>query len=103
VNLFDLENGEVEWLAAAGRRHVHVGPGVRYSIRLMREGEALRRGELQSIDIHALTPSPEVDALLASGVHTYVVVPMIAGGELIGALSFGGESMPLSAEQVCIA
>jgi PAS domain S-box-containing protein len=103
VNLFDLANGEVEWLAAAGRRRVHVGPGVRYSIRLMGDVEALRRGELQSIDVHELPPSPEVNALLASGVHAYVVVPMIAGSELIGALSFGGESLPLSAEQVSIA
>src|SRR5579862_7456315 len=103
VNLFDLAKGEVEWLAAAGRRRVHVGPGVRYSIQLMGDVEALRRGELQSIDVHALPPSPEVAALLASGVHAYVVVPMIAEGELIGALSFGGASAPLSTEQLAIA
>ncbi len=103
VNLFDLAKGEVEGLAAAGRRRVHVGPRVRYSLRLMGDVEALQRGELQLIDVHALPPSPEVDALLASGVHVYVVVPMIAEGELIGALSFGGASAPLSPEQVSIA
>ncbi len=103
VNLFDLAKGEVEWLAAAGRHRVHVGPGVRYSIRLMGDVEALQRGELQSIDVHALPPSPEVDALLASGVHAYAVVPMIAEGELIGALSLGGASLPLSTEQVSVA
>ena len=103
VNLFDLAKGEVEWLAAAGRRRVRVGPGVRYSIRLMGEVEALQRGELQSIDVHALPPGPEAEALLASGVHAYVVVPMIAGGELIGALSFGGESLPLSPDQLAVA
>jgi len=27
VNMFDLQSGEVEWLAAAGRRRTHVGPG----------------------------------------------------------------------------
>jgi PAS domain S-box-containing protein len=103
VNLFDLANGEVEWLAAAGRKRVRVGPGVRYSIRLMGDVEALRRGEPQSIDVHALPPGPEVDALLASGVHAYAVVPMIAGGELIGAISFGGELLPSSAEQLAVA
>jgi PAS domain S-box-containing protein len=103
VNLFDLATGEVEWLAAAGRHRVHVGPGVRYSIRLMGDVEALRRGEPQLIDVHALPPGPEVDALLASGVHVYLVVPMIAGEELIGALSFGGASAPFSTEQVTIA
>lgn len=103
VNLFDVAKGEVEWLAAAGRRQVRVGPGVRFSIQFMGNLEALRRGEPQFIDTHALPPSPEVDALLASGIHAYAVVPMIADGELIGALSFGGESMPMTATQINIA
>jgi signal transduction histidine kinase len=103
VNLFDLAAGEVEWLAAAGRRRVRVGPGVRYSIRMMGDVEGLKRGEPQRIDVHALPPGPEVETLLASGVHVYMAVPMIAGGELIGALSFGGEQETFPAEQVTIA
>jgi signal transduction histidine kinase len=103
VNIFDLAAGEVEWLAAAGRRRTHVGPGVRYSIRLMGDVEALKRGEPQIIDTHALPPGPEADALLASGVHVYMAVPMIAGGDLIGAISFGGEAGPFPEEQKNIA
>ena len=102
VNMFDLAAGEVEWLAAAGRRRIRVGPGVRYSIQLMGDVEALQRGELQLIDVHSLPAGPDVDALLASGVHVYMVVPMIAGGELIGALSFGGAPGPFPPEQVSI-
>jgi GAF domain-containing protein len=103
VNVFDLASGEVEWLAAAGRRRTHVGVGVRYSIELMGDIEALKRGEPQIIDTRALPPGPEVDALLASGVRCYMAMPMIAGGELIGAVSFGGESGSFPAEQVSIA
>lgn len=103
VNLFDLAAGEVEWLAAAGRRRIRLGPGVRYSIGLMGDVEALQRGEPQVIDVHSLPPGPEVDALLASGVQVYMVVPMIVGGELIGALSFGGAPGPFLPEQVSIA
>ena len=103
VNIFHLETGEVEWLAAAGRRRVHIGPGVRYSLRLMGDVEALKRGEPQLIDTHALPPGPDVDALLASGVHSYMAVPMIAGGELIGAISFGGAQALFPEEQVNIA
>jgi PAS domain S-box-containing protein len=44
-----------------------------------------------------------VEALLASGVHFYMAVPMIAGGELIGALSFGGEQDVFPPEQLEIA
>ncbi|HEV3008150.1 MAG TPA: ATP-binding protein [Burkholderiales bacterium] len=102
VNRFDLAAGEVEWIAAAGRRRVHVGPGVRYSIQLMGNVDALRRGETQLVDVPALAAGPERDALLASDVQVYMVVPMIAGGELLGALSFGGRSRDFPQEQVNI-
>src|SRR5439155_917039 len=82
---------------------IRVGPGVRSSLERMGDVEALKRGETQVIDVDAMPPSPEVEALLASGVHVYMVVPMIAGGELIGALSFGGEPGPFPADQVGIA
>ncbi len=105
VNLFDLGAGEAEWLAAAGRRRIHVTPGVRFPLALMGDVDGLRRGEPQMIDVDALPPSPEVAALLASGVHVYMVVPMIARGELIGGLSFGGArgQLPFPAEQLSIA
>jgi len=103
VNVFDFETRTVEWLAAAGRRRTHVGPGVRYGMHLMGDVEALGRGEAQFIDTHALPPGPEVDALLASDVHSYMAVPMISGGNLIGALSFGGETRSYPPEQLGIA
>ena len=103
VNMFDLAKGEVEWLAAAGRRRTYIGPGVRYSIRLMGDIEALKKGEPQIIDTHSLPAGPDKDALLASGVERYMAVPMIAGGELIGAISFGGPPGPFPRERVGIA
>ncbi|HEV8473297.1 MAG TPA: ATP-binding protein [Methylomirabilota bacterium] len=103
VNLFDLGAGEAEWLAAVGRRRSRVGPGVRFPLELMGDVEALRRGELQMIDTKALPRSAAADALLASGVFFYMVVPMIAAGELIGGLSFGGEPREFSEEQISIA
>lgn len=102
VNMFDFAAGEVEWLAAAGRHRTRIG-GVRYPLHLLGDVDALRRGEPQRIDVDMLPPGPEVDALLASGVHVFMVVPMIAGGELTGALSFGGESDSFPSEQVAIA
>jgi PAS domain S-box-containing protein len=103
VCLFDWAAHEVEWLVAAGRRRIHRGPGVRYSMRLAGDLDALRRGEAQVIKTQELPPSPEVEALLASGVEVYMVVPMIAEGELIGGISFGGPPGPFPAEQVSIA
>ena len=103
VNRFDLAAGEVEWIAAAGRRRIHVGPGVRYSIRMMGDLEALKRGETQIVSTRALPQGRDTEALLASGVDVYMVVPMIAGGELLGALSFGGDSERFLEEQEAIA
>ena len=103
VNRFDLEAGEVEWIAAAGRRRTHAGPGVRYSLALMGDIEALRRGQAQFVDVAALPEGPEVQALLASGVRTYVAVPMIAGGELLGAVSFGDDRDAYPYEDINIA
>jgi PAS domain S-box-containing protein len=103
VNLFDLAAGEVQWLAAAGRHRVHQGPGVRFPLSMMGDVEALRRGELQVVDVASLAPSGATEALIGSGISTYMVVPMIANGELLGGLSFGGEPGEYSAEQVSIA
>ena len=103
VNIFDFAAGEAEWLAAAGRRRIRLGPGVRFSLELMGDVEALRRGELQVIDVTSLPGGPEAAALLAGGVREYMIVPMIAGGELIGGLSFGGTPGQFPREQVSIA
>jgi signal transduction histidine kinase len=103
VNLFDWAAGEVEWLAAVGRHRMHLGPGVRYSLSLAGDLDALRRGEPQLMDVNALPPSPETRALLASGVRVYMVVPMIVGDDLIGSVSFGGDQAQFSVEQVGIA
>jgi len=53
--------------------------------------------------VRALPASPEADSLLASGVHLYMVVPMIAAGELIGSVSFGGDQETFPDEQISIA
>jgi signal transduction histidine kinase len=103
VNLFDLATGEVEWLAAVGRRRFYHGAGIRYSLRLAGDVEALRRGEPQVIDVQSLSPSPEADALRASDVRVYMVVPMIIRDELIGSVSFGGPTGQFPPEQVRIA
>jgi signal transduction histidine kinase/ActR/RegA family two-component response regulator len=103
VNLFDLPAGQVEWLAAAGRRRQHLGPGVRYSLRLAGDVDGLRRGEPQMMDPRALLPDPDAQALLDAGLNVYMVVPMIAGGELIGSVSVCDESGPFAPEIVSIA
>jgi signal transduction histidine kinase len=82
---------------------MHLGPGVRYPLRFAGDLDALRRGEAQVVDVNTLPPGPEAEALLASGVLVYMVVPMIVGDQLIGSVSFGGEQGQFPDEQVSIA
>jgi PAS domain S-box-containing protein len=103
VILFDLQTGEAEWLAAIGRRRMRLGPGVRYPLEYAGDLDALRRGETQVVDVDALPDSAETRALLASGVHVYMVVPMLVRGELIGSISFGGARGQFTNEQEEIA
>jgi signal transduction histidine kinase/CheY-like chemotaxis protein len=62
--------------------------------------EGLRRGELQRVETARLPPGPEVTGLRRSGVDVYMVVPMLAKGELIGGLSFGRSPGEFTAEQI---
>src|SRR5256886_15918382 len=82
VNLFDLEAGEVEWLAAIGRQRMHVGPGVRYPIALMGDLEGLRRGEARIIDTPPPPPTSRHEALLASSGRRYMAAAMTVGERL---------------------
>src|SRR6185503_1531389 len=103
INLIDEAAGDVEWFASAGRNRTHVGSGLRFPAHLIGDIGGLRRGEPQKIATQAQPPSKERDALLATGVHHYMAIPMLAGGELIGAVSFGGEEDAFPEEQVSIA
>ncbi len=103
VNTFDTPAGELEVLAASGRRAIHRGGGVRLPLALAGDLAALRRGEPQVIDVDALPPGPDAAALLASGIRVCMVVPMIAEGELIGAVTFGATAGPFGSEAVAIA
>jgi PAS domain S-box-containing protein len=103
VSLFDLEKNEAEWLVAVGRRRAYTEPGMRFSMVYMGDVESMRRGEIQSLETAKLPPGPEVSALLGSGVDVYIVIPMVAKGELIGGLSFGGAPGTFSDEQIAMA
>ncbi len=100
VSLFDLEKNEAEWLVAVGRRRTRTEAGLRFSLVYMGDIEGLRRGELQRVETARLPPGPEVTALLRSGVDVFMVVPMLAKGELIGGLSFGRPPGEFTGEQI---
>jgi signal transduction histidine kinase len=103
VSLVDPAAGKARRLAAASRQRTDVGPGVDLPLAFLGDVEALRRGESQLVASNELPAGPERDALLATGVRYRMVMPMIAGGELLGALSFGGPEPHFPADQLAVA
>ncbi|HEY5367280.1 MAG TPA: response regulator [Casimicrobiaceae bacterium] len=103
ISLYDAGRNEFEWLVAVGRHRVRRGPGVRFSNVYMGDIAGLRRGEVQLVQTASLPAGPEVEGLLGSDVRAYIVVPMIAKGELIGGVSFGGARADFSEEQIHMA
>jgi len=94
VAVFDLEANEMSLLAAHTGGEARVEPGARFSLEALGEDiEALRQGEVYTVeDIQSLSqPSPLIEALQAHGVRSYINVPLVAHGELIGSLNLGAE------------
>ncbi len=105
VTLFDLEAGEGEWLAVDAATPSAVGAGSRFPLEMMGDLAALQRGEVQTIgDVSVFAHLPPAQTLLDEGVHSYLVVPLVTGGALIGSLNFAsGASGGFPAEHLAIA
>jgi PAS domain S-box-containing protein len=93
VTVFDMETQEGMVLAARGSGEVELGAGARVPLKAFGDPEGLRRGKINMVeDIQALSqPSAVERTLLAEGIRSYIHVPLVAQGELIGALSLGTE------------
>jgi GAF domain-containing protein len=91
VTVFDLPAGEGEWLAVDADRPTAVPAGARFPLSMMGDLAALQRGEVQVIDdVSIFAHLPQGRALLAEGIHTYMVIPLVTGRGLVGSLNFGG-------------
>jgi PAS domain S-box-containing protein len=93
IVMFDLPAQEIILLALQldTERTVDLPP--RFPLQGGLEFEALRRGEiLVEEDAAAVVdPAPGIQALKAAGYNSFVALPLIARGELIGALGLIGE------------
>ncbi|MFJ9156256.1 SpoIIE family protein phosphatase [Streptomyces griseoviridis] len=72
----------------------------------VRTGETVLVAEVTAADLPRIARSPEAAELLArAGVHSYLAVPLIARGEVLGALDLKrtGNPLPFSADDVLLA
>jgi PAS domain S-box-containing protein len=102
ISIFDHKAGEAQWLAAA-LNDALIETNQRHRLALMGDIESLRQDRAGELATQELPEGNAKNALLAAGIAAHTVIPMIAGRELIGAVSFGGESKLDAAEQMRIA
>jgi signal transduction histidine kinase len=90
VMLFDFESHTATVLAAHVNGETKIGTGQRLALDELGGVEILRQGEVYSVE--DFQPSPSVQVLRAEGVRSFIRVPLIAQGELIGSLNAGASS-----------
>ncbi|MEJ2734389.1 MAG: PAS domain S-box protein [Anaerolineae bacterium] len=91
VVLFDLEKGEISLLAARAAGETRLAKGWRRSIGSEWPIEKLAQGQIHVVEeARDLSPSsPLLQTLQGEGVRSYINVPLLAQGTLLGSLNLG--------------
>jgi PAS domain S-box-containing protein len=87
--LFDLENQRGTVLAVDAGRQTEFGPGKHLPLDLAGDLQSLRQDQVYMIDdAQAIPqPSPALRTVLASGLRSYMCVPLIVQDDLVGSLN----------------
>jgi signal transduction histidine kinase/PAS domain-containing protein len=94
IILFDFEAGQFNALAVDLDGETKVGPGKHNALSTFGgDIERLLQGEVHIEDniLSARSSSPVIQALHTEGIRSFINVPLLARGELIGALNLGAE------------
>jgi signal transduction histidine kinase len=89
LTLIDEAAQRMSWVAVDTDTSTSLGAGRSAPVEIVGDLDALRAGQVQRICVDSLPTEPEREALLAEGVHHYVVIPLVTEGRLIGSLNFG--------------
>ncbi len=91
VVLFDWKTAEASILAVRADDRTSMGPGVRIPLEAFGNLDDLRRGREHLVaEALALSdPPPFIRVLQAEGVRSWVSIPLLARGQLMGVLCFG--------------
>jgi PAS domain S-box-containing protein len=107
VAVYDLEAREATVLAVQTDRETQFGAGARVSLKgIFGALEELQQGKVHIEEDLLLIAAPSrlIESLKAEGVRSYTNIPLVAQGELIGALNLGADKPgAFTAEQIDIA
>jgi two-component system cell cycle sensor histidine kinase/response regulator CckA len=97
IAMFDFEAQEAIMFALQADAEVAMGIdiGTRFPMGTFADIEALRQGKVHIAEdtLTLSEPSSAIQALQAVGMRSYIVMPLIAHGELIGCLALGAEQV----------
>ncbi len=93
VAIFDLQANQMSVFATYGNQQARLGTGALLSPQTFGDLASLKRGEPVLIqDTGALTdPAPWALSIMAEGIQSYLKVPLMSGGKLIGSLNLESE------------
>ena len=92
VAVFDFENNIGKIIALHAKHPTKLGLGAELMLTAFGESTALHTGKVNVVaDIENLADIAELALVRGEGVRSYINVPLLAQGELIGALNLGAE------------
>ena len=103
VATFDFQAGKASLLGVYASCKTKLGPATEFPLSFFRIAETLQHGKINQIeDVQALTRrSPIHQTLLDEGVRSWVNIPLIARGDLVGSLNLGSNNLgPFSPERL---
>jgi PAS domain S-box-containing protein len=105
LTLFDLEANQATPLAVDLASTTALGVGTYLPLDMAGDTDELRRGRIHVVeDIRPLLHLRRAQALHEEGVRSYMVVPLVASGELIGFLDVGSDRTgPFAPDQIELA
>jgi PAS domain S-box-containing protein len=105
LTLFDLEANQATQLAVDLASTTALGVGTYLPLEMAGDTAELRRGRIHVVeDIRPLLHLRRAQDLHAEGVRSYMVVPLVASGELIGFLDVGSDRTgPFAPDQIELA
>jgi signal transduction histidine kinase len=91
VVIFNLETSEAKVLAVHVNGQTSLGTGAPIPLEIFGDIEELRQGKVHTVgDIRTLSElTPATQALQTDGVRSYINVPLVSRGKLIGLLNLG--------------
>ncbi|HSF19676.1 MAG TPA: GAF domain-containing protein [Vicinamibacteria bacterium] len=92
VTVFDLEAGHAVWQAVHAEDPGKMRIGAKISLEPFGSLDALREGQVNVVkDARILPSTPVFDLLRGESLRSWINVPLVARGELIGTLNVGSE------------